>query len=93
MATHEYVWVRGGGQLFLTTKQNNYQSLTTNHIQDRVEISDTQFDVRIRIVNSRTILEHMSRSFLPRVLAMILEETLLKDASCRWRWNHNCELT
>jgi hypothetical protein len=89
MATHEYVWVRGGGQLFLTTKRNNYQK----YIQDRVEISDTQFDVRIRIVNSRTILEHMSRSFLPRVLAMILEEILLKDASCRWRWNHNCELT
>ncbi len=47
MATHEYVWVRGGGQLFLTTKRNNYQK----YIQDRVEISDTQFDVRIRIVN------------------------------------------
>jgi hypothetical protein len=79
MATHEYVWVRGGGQLFLTTKRNNYQK----YIQDRVEISDTQFDVGIRIVKSRTILEHMSRSCLPRVLAMILEEALLKDASCR----------
>gem|GEM_PF-5380018 len=87
MATHEYVWVRGGGQLFLATMRNNIKNISYSRLSkkghDRVKTNNTQFDVRIRLVKSRTIMEHIARSCLPRLLMIFLEEAFLKDARCR----------
>jgi len=57
MATHEYVWVRGGGQLFLTFSNcKNYKLLSE---KSKIMLKQTidKINGRLHVIKSSTIYQ------------------------------------